>query len=216
MTDFATLQKKMVDNQLRTSNVTDRRVLEAMGRVPRHVFVNEAGRALAYADCPQSLGAGRALAAPAPLAKLLQLAELKATDRALDVGAGTGYVTAVLAAICESATGLEPDPGLAAAARANFAALGLSNAAIAAGPLDGSELSDTYDVIILDGTVDRVPQSLLDRLADGGRLLAVIQESSAPVATVFVRAGTEIGERREFNAVLPPLAATPAVEAFRF
>ncbi len=216
MPGFDVLRKKMVDNQVRTINVTDWRVLEAMGNVPRELFVPPERRDLAYADLSHALGAGRALAAPAALAKLLHLAEIHPDETALAVGAGTGYATAVLASLCRHATGLEPDAALGNRARANVAQLGLSNATLVSGPLDGSGLTGAYDVIVVEGGVQAVPASLFNRLAEGGRLVAVVSGTGAPLVTVYVRTGEEIGERAEFTLALPPLDAAPAPTVFRF
>ena len=107
MVDYSTARRRMVDNQLRTSNVTDRRILAAMEDVPRERFLPDARRALAYVDAVHDLGGGRFLAAPAPFAKLLQLAEVDHTDTVLDVGAGSGYSVAVLARLARQVTGID-------------------------------------------------------------------------------------------------------------
>jgi protein-L-isoaspartate(D-aspartate) O-methyltransferase len=217
MADFETLRRKMVDNQLRTSNVTDRRLLAAMGEVPRERFVPEARQGLAYADVVHQLGAGRALSSPAPFAKLLQLAEIAHTDRVLDVGAGTGYTTAVLARLGSEVTALEPDADLATAARDNLAGLGASNAYVIEAGTDGSSLAaGSYDVIVVEGALDAEPVSLLKLLADGGRLVALLRRNGAASASIYFRSGDEIGERSEFNASLPPLVAARAPEPFVF
>ncbi len=217
MADFAILRRKMVDNQLRTSNVTDRRVLAAMGDVPRERFVPDGRRELAYADLAHPLGGGRALGAPAPFAKLLQLAEIAPGDRILDVGAGTGYSTAVLSRLGGQATALEPDAQLAAAARDNLASLGVTNAAVIEAGLDGAVLEPrSFDVIIVDGALESEPAGLLRLLADGGRLVTLLRRGPAASARIYQRRGDDIGERSEFNTTLPPLAAERASDAFVF
>lgn len=217
MSDYEALRRKMVDNQLRTSNVTDRRLLAAMGEVPRERFVPEARKGLAYADVVHQLGAGRALASPAPFAKLLQLAEIDHTDRILDVGAGTGYTTAVLARLGSEVTAIEPDSGLAGAARNNLAGLGIANAHVTEADTDGSGLvAGSYDVIVVEGALDAQPAGLLALLADGGRLVALLRRNGTAAASVYFRSGDEIGERSEFNASLPPLVSTRIPETFVF
>lgn len=217
MADFATARLKMVDNQLRTSGVTDHRILTAMGAVRREAFLPADREALAYADVSHALGGGRYLAAPAPFARLLQLAEIAAVDRVLDVGAGTGYSTAVLAQLGASVTGLEIDAALAAKASANLEANAIANAGIVVGAFDGAGLPhEHFDVIILEGAVTAEPTPLFHLLREGGRLVALIAGGGAPVAHIFVRSGGEVAGRSEFNTSLPPLLEAPRVDAFVF
>ncbi|MBL8595539.1 MAG: protein-L-isoaspartate O-methyltransferase [Devosia sp.] len=217
MADFADARLKMVDNQLRTSGVTDHRLLTAMGTVRREAFLPADREALAYADVSHALGGGRYLGAPAPFAKLLQLAEIAVTDRLLDVGAGTGYSTAVLALLGASVVGLEMDAVLADKARANLEAAGASHAEISVGSFDGAGLPrDHFDVIVVEGTVAAEPTPLFHLLRDGGRLVALIANGGPAVAHIFVKSGGEVAGRSEFNTSLPPLAEAPRVETFVF
>ena len=217
MVDFATARRRMVDNQLRTSNVTDRRILTAMDEVPRERLVPEARQALAYADTVHDLGHGRALASPAPFAKLIQLAEIDHTDTVLDIGAGTGYSTAVLARLAAHVTGLESAPALAAEARALLAELGVDNATIAEGSLDGvGQTRDSFDVIVLEGAVAAEPSGLFPLLKEGGRLVALLRRNGAGVAHVYVKSHGEVATRAEFNTAMPPLAPAPREESFVF
>ncbi len=217
MADFATARRRMVDNQLRTSNVTDRRILTAMDEVPRERFIPEARQALAYVDAAHDLGAGRSLAAPAPFAKLVQLAEIGPADVVLDVGAGSGYSTAVLARLAAQVTGLESDPALAGQARALLAGLGAANAAVAEGALDGAgQPHGTYDAIIFEGAVASVPEPFFALLKEGGRLVALVRHNGAGVAHVYVKSGGRVASRAEFNTALPPLAVAPREVMFEF
>jgi len=217
MADFATARRRMVDNQLRTSNVTDRRILTAMEEVPRERFVPEARQALAYGDVTHSLGGGRVLASPASFARLIQLAEIQHTDAVLDVGAGTGYSTAVLGRLAASVTGLESDPSLAARARELLGESVAATASIVEGPLDGSSLPDgAYDVVVVEGAIDAAPLGLFRLLKDGGRLVALLRGRGAGVAHVYVRSGDEVTTRAEFNIAMPPLALGPREDSFVF
>jgi len=218
MADFATARRRMVDNQLRTSNITDRRILTAMDEVPRERFVPDARQGLAYADTVHDLGHGRALASPAPFAKLVQLAEVDRTDSVLDIGAGTGYSTAVLARLAAQVTGLESDPTLAGKARELLAALGVANASVVEGALDGAgQPRDSYDVIVLEGAVADPPAGLFPLLKDGGRLVALLRRNSgAGVAHVYVKSGKDVATRAEFNTAMPPLGQPPRKESFVF
>lgn len=217
MVDFATARRRMVDNQLRTSNVTDRRILTAMEEVPRERFVPEARQALAYGDVTHGLGGGRVLASPASFAKLIQLAEIQHSDAVLDVGAGTGYSTAVLCRLAASVTGLESDPALVATARGLLGSTQAGTGTIVEGPLDGSSLEDgAYDVVVVEGAIDATPKGLFRLLKEGGRLVALLRRSGAGVAHVYVRSGADVTTRAEFNIPMPPLALGPREESFVF
>jgi protein-L-isoaspartate(D-aspartate) O-methyltransferase len=145
------------------------------------------------------------------------LAEIRPTDCVLDVGAGSGYGTAVLARLGDEVTGLEPDGALAEQARANLGAAGIANASVVMGGFDGADLPrGHFDAIIVEGTLASEPEALFSLLRDGGRLVALIGSGGAAVAHVFVRSGDEVAGRGEFNTSLPPLAAAPLTETFVF
>lgn len=210
MVDFERARKAMVDNQLRTSNITDRRLLAVMGRVPRERFVPAGRQSLAYIDEAHPLqadSARRFLAAPAPFAKLVQLAGIQRTDRVLDLGCGTGYSTAVLAALAEFVVGVDDQPELVAQARDNLQALEIGNAAIVeASPGIGAPGEGPFNVIVVEGMVDAAPEALFPQLADGGRLVALIRRGATSVANLFVKSGDDVAGRPEFDASMPPLS----------
>jgi len=220
MIDFAAARKKMVENQLRTSAITDRRLLMAMAQVPREQFVPEGRRDLAYIDEPHLLtasGTRRYLAAPAPFGKLVQLATVNTSDKVLDLGCGTGYSAAVLASLCDQVVAVESDPALAAAARANLVALGIDNVEIVEAPIEGGARSQgPFDVIVLEGAVDLVSDALLAQLADGGRLVALMRQGAAAAAHLFVKSGRDVASRTAFNTTLPPLPGGEAPAEFVF
>jgi protein-L-isoaspartate(D-aspartate) O-methyltransferase len=219
MTDYKRARKAMVDNQLLTSGVTDRRILSAMGEVARELFVPAARLPLAYIDEAHMLpgASGRALAAPAPFGKLVQLAAVGPDDTVLDVGTGTGYSAAVLTRLAGKVVALESDPQLAAAARAALPQVGAGAVTVVEGALEaGAAKHGPYDLIIVEGAVAEVPAKLLSQLKEGGRLVALVRSGPAAVANLFVRSGNDFAARAEFNTTLPPLSSERPAETFVF
>ena len=218
MIDAAQQRTSMVESQVLTSDVTDRRILRAMGQVARERFVPPLLADLAYMDeavplTPASGSARRWLLAPRIFAKLLQLAEIGDGDRVLDVGAGTGYGAAVLARLAKTVFALECDPELAAAARANAAAFGLANVHVVEGDLaDGWVNEGPYDAIVIEGSVPAAPANLLDQLKDGGRLVGVVRRDGIGKAMIWRRLGRSLDQRTAFDAAateLPGFATAP-------
>jgi protein-L-isoaspartate(D-aspartate) O-methyltransferase len=218
MDDHAIARARMIESQVRTEDVTDRAILKAMGAVPRERFVPATERALAYLDRDVPLGGGRFLMEPAPFARLVQLAEPAPTDRALVVGCGRGYSAAVLSAIVASVVALETDAALAEAARETLATAGAANVTVVrGGSLEAGWAADApYDLIVVEGSVEFVPQSLLDQLADHGRLVAVVGRGRTGAATLFARSGEDSSERFGFDADVPPLPGFRRAVAFTF
>ena len=221
--DFHEQRVKMVDGQIRTTDVTDAAILSAMLAVPREEFVPARRRPLAYIDEDIEIaeaGDGRAaryLMEPSPFARLVQLAGVRAGDFVLDVGCGTGYSSAVLARIAGFVVALESDPALAAEANATLAALGCENVAVVEGALAAGHAAQApYDVIVVEGAVDEIPPALTDQLKDGGRLVAVVGEGNAGRATLWLKEDGVVSARRAFNAAVRPLAEFRRVPAFEF
>ena len=172
MIDFAAARRMMVDGQVRTADVTDLRLLAAMGDVPRERFVPAGKAELSYLDLdlPAGDSAGRFLLKPMVLAKLIQLADIAPTDHVLDVGCATGYSSALLAQLAGSVVALEQDRALVRAAEQALAAR--SNVKVVMGPLTaGWPVAGPYDVILMQGATEIVPATLLRQLKNGGRLV---------------------------------------------
>ncbi|WP_294319915.1 protein-L-isoaspartate O-methyltransferase [uncultured Sphingomonas sp.] len=166
--DFDAMRHAMVVSQLRTSAVSDPAVVAAMGRVPREAFVPPAQAEVAYRDAALPLPGGRAINPPLITGRLLTAAELQPTDRVLLIGAAMGYGAAVLARLVDSVVALEEDATLAAAAHT---ALANDPVDVVEGPLNaGWAQGAPYDVIVIDGAVESVPQAIVAQLAPGGRL----------------------------------------------
>ncbi len=216
MLDFAAARRNMVEHQLRTNEVTDDALLAAMAEIPRERFVPDRLRDVAYIDEDLPLKKGRFLMEPRVLARLLQLAEVKAADMVLDIGCGTGYSTAVLAKLANTVVALESDPELAARASSTLAELGIDNAIVVTAPLaDGYAKQGPYDVIVFGGSLPRVPASIARQLAEGGRLVAVIGEGMGR-GTLMTRARGIVSSRPAFDAATPILPDFAPVQGFVF
>jgi protein-L-isoaspartate(D-aspartate) O-methyltransferase len=219
MVDAATQRLNMVDSQVLTSDVTDRRILRAMRELPRERFVPAPMTALAYMDeavpvTPAGIER-RWLLAPRVLAKLLQLANIGDDNHVLDVGGATGYSAAVLAGMGRSVIALESSIKLAEQARANLAALALGNASVAVGELTGGWPEKApYDAIVLQGGAAAVPEALFDQLKDGGRLVAILLEGGLGKATIWRRLGRSVDAWGAFDAAAPVLPGFERASVF--
>jgi protein-L-isoaspartate(D-aspartate) O-methyltransferase len=213
MSGFSTARQKMVDGQVRTSDVTDTRIIDAMLEVPREAFVPATSQPLAYLDLDLNVGTGgtpRYLLKAALTAKLLQAAEIKSTDNMLVVGAASGYVAALAAALAAKVTATESDSALASQAAATLAGLGLGNITVrTAAAADGDPVSGPYDVIFLNGATEIAPDRLFGQLAEGGRLVGVFAATKPSRAMAVTHSRRDFGYRTLFDAsapVLPGLA----------
>ncbi len=213
MFDAANARRLMVEGQVRTADVTDADLLEAMQTLPRERFLPASLAPLAYMDSDIPLPNGRALLKPMVLAKLIQAARVSRADRVLDVGCATGYSSAVLAALAGSVVALEEDVDLARQARESLAAVGAAAVEVVIGPLTAGWASGgPYDVILLNGATEIAPDTLGRQLKPDGRLVGVHGRSPASKAMIchFIE-GHMIG-RPIFDAaarLLPGFVAPP-------
>jgi protein-L-isoaspartate(D-aspartate) O-methyltransferase len=208
--DFAAARAAMVENQLRPQGVTDRAVLDAMGAIAREDFVADDIRPMAYADRAIALGGGRALPAPDVLGRLLTQMRPVAGQRALVIGADSGYSAAVLARIGLEVTALESAPELAA--RARDAGLSVVEGALEAGHRRGAP----YDQILIDGAVEHVPDAIIDQLAEGGRLGTALIDRGVSRLIVGRKAGGAFGYLSVGDAGSPALPGFSRPRAFTF
>jgi protein-L-isoaspartate(D-aspartate) O-methyltransferase len=208
--DYAEARAAMVEGQLRPQGVTDRGVLEAMGEVPRELFVPEQSRSLAYIDRALPLGGGRFLPAPAVLGELLTQMMPERGQRALVVGAGTGYSATILTRMGLEVVGVESVPELAARARE----LGVD---ILEAPLEGGYRKGApYDQVLIDGAVEHIPDAIVAQLADGGRLGAALIDRSISRLIVGRKAGDAFGYLTLSDAGSPALPGFARPKAFTF
>ena len=221
MSGISTSRQKMVDGQVRPSDVTDFRIIDAMLAVPREAFVPEGLRALAYLDLDLDVSEGasekRFLIKPVVTAKMLQAADIKDTDNVLVSGCATGYTAALAAKLAGRVTATECDPALAAKAKDVLAQLGLANVTVGvAAAADGDPANAPYDVIVLNGATEIVPDRLYRQLKDGGRLVGVFAMTQPPRATIVTRSHGDFGNRTLFDAAVPVLPGLERLPAFVF
>jgi protein-L-isoaspartate(D-aspartate) O-methyltransferase len=221
MSGFSTARQKMVNGQVRPSDVTDIRIIEAMLEVPREAFVPDHQRGLAYLDLDLDVSEGAAakrfLIKPAVMAKMLQAAEISATDNVLVVGCATGYAASIAARLAAKVTATESDPRLAAKAAAILGGIGPANAVVRPGAApEGDPANAPYDVIFLNGATEIVPEQLYRQLREGGRLVGVFAMIKPPRATIITRSHDDFGSRPLFDAVAPVLPGLERRPAFVF
>jgi len=215
--EFETARYQMIGQQLRTWHVLDDRIVEAMSALPREIFVPPAWQKLAYADTAIPLGHGKWLARPEIQGRALQALLPQPGENALEIGCGTGYLTACLARLAGNVTGVELHAGLAAVARRNLAALGIDNAEVLEGDGLAMEFSDRFDVICINGSLPGSAERFENFLALGGRLFVVTGKPPVMEALRITRVA-ESEWRRDgvFETCLPPLenARQPAEFVF--
>jgi protein-L-isoaspartate(D-aspartate) O-methyltransferase len=223
MADCALQRKNMVESQVRPSDVTDRRIIRAMLDLPREAFVPATGVSVAYMDGEVALvpargsQPGRSLMAPRTLARLVQALAPEATDKALVVGAGSGYSSALLGRLVERVVAVESDPSLTEKMAVALAATATANVAVIKGDLAiGAPGEGMYNVILVDGSVEEVPKRLLDQLAEGGRLAAIVSSGALSQAIVWQRLRGIVDPTVAFEANAPALPGMQKASTFQF
>ena len=220
--NIETARFNMIEQQIRPWEVLDGQVLSLLSVVKRENFVPLAHKALAFADMEiplQSSGAkGQCMLAPKVEARLLQDANIQATDKVLEIGTGLGYMAALLAQQAASVLSLEIDPALAQSARTNLQNAGIANVEVRqADGSQGAPADGPFDVIVLSGSVPEVPQHLLNQLKMGGRLLAIVGEDPVMRASVITRNGeTQWQTSEPWDTMAPRLQGFPEHNRFSF
>ncbi|MBV9550286.1 MAG: protein-L-isoaspartate O-methyltransferase [Alphaproteobacteria bacterium] len=209
----------MIDGQLRPNDITDPGILSAFTAVARDSFVPRAAQAIAYADLSVEVAPGRFLMEPRTLGKLFQFAQIGPEDRILDVGCATGYSAAVLARLGGKVVALEQDADLLRTASEKLAT---TSVVLVQGALvEGARAEGPFDVIIIEGAVEQVPETLLAQLAEGGRLLAIVTKAGAGEhvtghAVLYLKQHGSVGRRDLFDAAAPALAGFKKMMGFAF
>jgi len=216
----------MIEQQIRPWEVLDARVLALLAQVRREDFVLQAHRALAFADMELPLTHpavdGQAMLAPRVEARLLQDLAIKPIDRALEVGAGSGHMAALLAGMAQRVVSLEIDGPLARTARENLQCAGIANASVQLADACAQDFAACrseapWDVIVLSGSVAEVPSALLSLLAPGGRLATIVGQEPMMRATIITRTGgATFATAQPWDSVAPRLRHFPEPSRFRF
>lgn len=203
---YAAARAQMVEEQLRRRDIRDPRVLEVMGRVPRHEFVPESQRRLAYADGPLPIGYDQTISQPYIVALMTQLARPRAGGRALDIGTGSGYQAAVLAGLTGEVYAIEILCPLANEARARLARLGYANVEVRCGDgYRGWPEHAPFDAIILAAAPDHIPPALIDQLAPGGHLVLPVGEYEQELVDVEKRPDGSVVKRNVIPVRFVPM-----------
>ena len=207
LTNADVARQNMIENQVRPWEVLDPRVLDVLAAVRREDFVPARYRNLAFADMALPLGHGETMMKPTVEGRLLQALELRAEDRVLEIGTGSGFITACLARLAGSVTSVEIHADFAEAARARIAASGAKNVRIEVGDaIRGDASGERFDAVVVTGAVYSLPDRLRAAVAPNGRLFAIVGESPAMQATLFTRADeTHWREDSLFETDLPYL-----------
>lgn len=217
--DFNTARFNMVEQQIRPWDVLNFDLLDVLSDIPREHFVLPQQQGIAYSDQALSLANGGLMLEPKIVARLIQALDLTQKDKVLEIGTGSGYATAILAKMAGNVTTVDVDPQ-----QQQFAHTALNNLCInnvhykVADGLADKIIGAPFNAIYLGGAVPELPQTVIDQLADGGRLVAIIGQAPAMQAKRFERVGKELKETTLFETVVPFLhsAAIPQPSAFRF
>lgn len=206
MSDYSTRRTQMVDTQVRPQDVTKFPILEAMLQVPRESYVPDSLREAAYISENLALGDSRVLLEPRTFAKLLDGLDIDGHEVVLDIGCGLGYSTAIIARLADAVVAVEEDAAMAEEAQATLSGNGVDNAAVIAAVLaEGAAKHGPYDVIILEGAVEHMPDAILDQLKEGGRIGCIFAEGALGMARIGYKIDGAVTWRFAFNATAPVL-----------
>ena len=215
MTDYAARRTMMVDTQVRPSDVTKFPIIDAMLSVPREAFVPDRLREAAYLGENLDLGEGRVMLDPRTLAKMLDALDIEGDDLVLDIGAAHGYSSAVIARMAEAVVGVEADANLVEEAQRTLLEHGADNVIMQQGDLAiGAPDHGPYDVILLQGALEHLPEAITDQLKEGGRMACLFLEGALGVVRIGYKIDGRLNWRYAFNAGAPVLPGFERHAAF--
>lgn len=206
MFDYKLARKTMLESQIRTNDVTDKRIHEAFLSVPRECFVPKSKQALSYSDRHIEIGEERFMLRPRDFAKMLEAADIKSEDIVLSIGAGRGYEIAVLSQLAETVIAVEQDANLAAKSTELLDNCGTSNSAVIVSDMRaGTPEHGPFDLIFVTGAISEIPKTWIQQLTDNGRIVACITDGHIGRVKVFHKSGDSLGEKTVFDANVPVL-----------
>ncbi len=216
--DYSTARQNMIDGQVRPNGIIDQRLLDAMADIPREIFLPQNLRSVAYIDEDLDLGQGRYLIEPVVTARMLQALSLKESDVVLEIGAGVGYGTALLARLVNTVVAVESDDALIERSQAALGELGVDNTVTISGELTAGYADQApFDAIVINGAVSEIPEAITSQLADEGRLVTVVRPSrSMGAITLIKRVRGVSSDVTLYDAGTPFLAGFEAKPAFQF
>ena len=215
MPDFAERRRMMVDTQIRPSDVTKYPIIEAMLAVPREIFVPAEKKEAAYLGENVDLGSDRVLLEPRTLAKALDALDIQPDELVLDIGAGTGYSAAVMSRLAEAVIAIEEDESLLSDAQGPLSEIGADNVVLENGVLtEGAPQHGPYDVIILQGAAEHMPEGILAQLKEGGRIAAIFADGELGTVRIGYKIDGDMHWRFSFNAAAPVLPGFERHRAF--
>jgi protein-L-isoaspartate(D-aspartate) O-methyltransferase len=215
--DIEQARFNMIEQQIRPWDVLNTDVLDVLKRVPREQFVPSEYQPLAFVDTQIRLPHGEVMMEPKLEARLIQDLELKATDKVLEIGTGSGYMTAVLATLANHVVSVELYKDLSNQAAERLSRMGITNITLEAGDAcSGWPSAGGFDAIVLTGSVPEIPSAFIDALKDGGRLIAVVGSAPVMEAICVQKHGNEISRASLFDTILPPLVGISTEKAFVF
>lgn len=215
MTDYAARRTTMVDTQVRPCDVTKFPVIDAMLRVERELFVPREKREAAYIGENVDLGGSRVVLDPRTLGKMLDCLNIQNDELVLDLGFGLGYSSALISRLAEAVVAVEDDPERIAEAEETLGRVGADNVVLHSGALaEGAEQHGPYDVIMLQGAVECMPNKILDQLKDGGRIACIFNEGALGIVKIGHMSSSKVVWRFAFNAAAPVLTGFERHKAF--
>ena len=218
--DYTAMRRNMIDSQLRTNNVTDAALLRAIEQTPREYFVPAAYATMAYTDRPVTLEnstSARVLNPPLSAALLLGTAQIKASDHVLLIGAGTGYSAVLLGQLAKSVVAIDDDAALLSLAQANLARSQLLNVELITAPMaDGYAAGAPYDVIVIDGAIEQLPDSVVSQLVDGGRCVSGYKKGPVTQLVSGIKCNDTIALHAFIDNEIAPLRAFERKAEFVF
>lgn len=217
MTDYKLARTAMVDCQIRPSDVTKYPIIQAFLTTPREAYVPLNSRPVAYAGEHIALDDGRVMLDARTFAKMLDAVNVQPNELVLDLGCGLGYSTAILATMAEAVVAVESNAQMAAEASATLSEQSVDNALVTTGALTkGNAKNGPYDVIILQGAIDEIPNALTDQLKDGGRICAIFRDSAYGDCRIGYKSHQKLSWRTAFNASAPVIDGFESKPEFKF